>query len=252
MLFRSYAHFAACRAVAPAIYDAWAACADNLTNGSLLDVVADCCGRDLVRAAPQAADNADVSDLDQDILDLFELWLESDFQDWIIRRIAPSAQRALPPEWGAGLMEAFHDVGPGALGFNPARGLDGRKALKVHLVGHTHEPATTTPPLAGKLVPAQHVNTGTGQDTWLPDDTFGVDHADRGNFSVEWSRDSLTPVPRSQYAIVTLAPDPADGRMRLHVEGGKYRSLQAGNPRNVKTTAIYGGLSPAGANRLDL
>jgi hypothetical protein len=27
--------------------------------------------------------------------------------------------------------------------------------------------------------------------------------------------------------------------MRLHLEGGKYRSLQAGNPRNVKTTAIY-------------
>jgi hypothetical protein len=104
-------------------------------------------------------------------------------------------------------------------------------------------------------VPAQHVNTGTGQDTWHPEDSFGLDVVDRGTMAlaVEYSQDTLAPVGRSQYALVYTAPAPEDGgRIRVHVEGGKYRSLQAGSPLNAAAHGIQGGLAPRGTNRLEL
>ena len=249
----AYDHFATCRAVHPRTYDAWLGCIDNLTNGALMDVVADRAGRALVEAAPDAADTADVSDLDEDIAGINNLWLRGDFQGWHVRLAGPALNAIVPPELGGLLVAAVYDVGPERLGFDPAKGLGGRSSMKVHLVGHTHDPSTTIPPLTGKVVPAQHVNTGTGQDTWHPEDRLGLDELDRGPMAlaVQYSQDTLSPVGRSHYALVYTATDPLDGQIRIHVEGGKYRSLQAGSPVNAVTHGIQGGLAPQGTNRLD-
>jgi UDP-2,3-diacylglucosamine pyrophosphatase LpxH len=243
-----YTHFRTSFEVSPRHYNAYLGSIDNLDNGGLEDAVADVGGRELVRANRIAADDADVADLDSDIEKLKSMWLSSDFQG-LREHAGALLARFLSPNLQTHLVDTiFASDQAKKLGFDPQRGLNGGTGAKIHVVGHTHRPSQTTPTLGSGLVPAQHVNTGTGQDTWLARDRGWRDPFDLGRtvFAVENSGDSLRPVPRSQYCILTALGAPPARLVR--VEGGPFRSLQAFDPINVPNVPIRGTLAAGAVN----
>jgi hypothetical protein len=253
-----YNHFRRCYAVNEDVYEGCMGAVDNLDRGGLEVAVAGYTGRELVERDRDKADAADVSNLYDDLEDLSDIWLKSDLQTFTKKYLAPALRKFLSPSQQAWLVEKiFAGDHAGKLGFERGRGLDGNPQLRIHLVGHTHEPEATTPPIDGRTVFAQHVNTGTGQDTWTPDDDGREDDLDLALFfplsvaltAVEDSEDELTPVAKSNYCLLQVAPvmlaRPAIWRM--FIEAGEFRTLQTHRPEGKKR-AVAGGLMPRGRN----
>jgi hypothetical protein len=246
--------------VAPAAYDPHLACVNNLENGGYEEVVADIGGRELVRANRTAADDADVSDLDEDIENLKRVWLRSGAQT-LDKGLIGSVPVRVPPRLQALAIAGAFSNHAQDLGFEPGRGLYGNPAMKIHVVGHTHMPEATAPELSEDTVEAQHVNTGTGFNVWHAHDAFQFDFFDLGQagsidlgffrlgplaLAVESSRDRLSTVSKSRYCLIQ--PVPTASGILIRVEGGEYRDLQAGDPVNTATSGIRGRLGPGIAN----
>ena len=248
----AYAHMRRCWEVAPRVYNDWIGTIDNLSNGGLEEAVADCGGRELVLRDEDAADAADVSDLDDDLDDLKGLWLSSDYQG-ITGDLAAGLARVLPPTWQTGIVNAiFAGKQAEQLGFREGIGFQGKSTMRIHVVGHTHKPELTQPPLSGRVVRAQHVNTGTGISTWLAKDTeFPFDTKDvfPPGLAVRGSRDELTAVPKSQYCLLFLAIADQPG---VVVEGAEFRNLQFSNPMDARPQRILGAVGPGRSNFVPL
>jgi hypothetical protein len=143
------------------------------------------------------------------------------------------------------------------LGFEPGRGLFGDAKRRIHLVGHTHQPEATSPPIDGRMVWAQHVNTGTGQDTWTPKDDGQRDNLDLeppipgGPLfgAVEESEDELTPVSKSRFCILAVAPVTASVPIvwQMVIEAGEFRTVQTHRPEDTPQP-VTGGLMVTGTN----
>ena len=124
-LQKTYDHFFSSRQVQPEVYEAFMGSIDNLDNGGMEDVVADCAGRELVRANPTGADQANVADLDVDIESLKGVWLSSDFQTFLKRWIARPLSHAIPPTVQSWLINrAFAANHAKRLGFKSADGIE--------------------------------------------------------------------------------------------------------------------------------
>lgn len=245
-----YATLAAARRIFPQVYDGIFREIDNLENGGAEDILFDLAASLAGRRKSDAAEDAFEAAGDAAIR-LQRRWLMDDFQSFFVhvgRVIAP----LLPPATAAwAVKQSFASDHSGKLGFDPASGLHHHRSMRVHVVGHTHRPSLTVPPLANRRVVAQHVNTGTGQDMWRAvDGRFGIDLFDL----LSPHQDRLVPVDADQYCIVRLGLDEPPGeakRLRIHVEGGSYRARQALSPMS-EGLPVRGGLTPQGTNVLEL
>jgi UDP-2,3-diacylglucosamine pyrophosphatase LpxH len=241
-----YGKLQAGRSAAPKLYDRVLREIDNIENGGAEDILID-------YAMRHSAASADaMRDVGGAIEEIQKIWTRDEFQTLAIR-VGGRFGAWFPPYARAHVVdESFAADHPADLGFDPAHGLHGQRSMKVHVVGHTHRPALTTPPLAGDDVPAQHVNTGTGQNMWrLHDRCFGIDLlSDHG---LTQPQDHITPVSADQYCLIylALAGEEPGKRLKIHVEGGSYRMPQSYSPLNAGQP-IAGGLTPQGTNTLDL
>jgi hypothetical protein len=256
-LGKIYGHFRRCYQVDPSVYEGCMGCIDNIDSGGLEEAVADYTGRELVERNRTRADDADVADLDDDLLDLKNIWVKSDLQDLAKRFLAPSLSHLLPPSTQAWLVDkVFAGDHARKLGFVPDLGLFGDPTRRIHLVGHTHKPEATSPPIDGRQVWAQHVNTGTGQDTWTPVDDNKRDNLDLEPLlpggplwgAVEESEDELKPVAKSNYCILQVMPVLAQPIVwRMAIEAGEFRTAQTHRPEDTPR-AVRGGLMAKGTN----